>query len=128
MRRTEGRQDREGQLRVGGVEFVGLCAAVVSMVWSVVAALRLAPTFQIMLADVGGSLAPLTQLCLRPWFLLGLGLTPLALVGEGIARNASPTGRAIRTAVAVVVTLAQPAVFLSSVYLPIVALTEVLKE
>ena len=43
MRRMEGRQRREGQLRVGGVELTGLGAAVVSVLWSVVAALRLAP-------------------------------------------------------------------------------------
>ena len=83
--------------------------------------------FKKMFADFGQQLPAFTELCLKPWFPVTLSLVPLLIIGDGIFRNASRRGRALRMGLGIFVTLALPGVFLAGMYLPIFSIASQIK-
>ncbi len=108
-------------------DIVGLAFAVFGLLWSAAAAIQIQPHFKAMFADFGQQLPLFTELCLKPWFPLALGLVPLIVVGEGIARRLTRRDRVLRTGLAIFLTLALPGVFLIGMYLPIFSIASAVK-
>lgn len=119
--------DSRGTGSITVVDGIGLVFGLFGFAWSVVAVLVVAPKFAEMFADFGGELPAFTKLCLSPWFPFALGLMPLAVSGVGIATNAPRGSRVIFMAVAILLTLATPAVFLIGMYLPIFGISEAIR-
>lgn len=101
----------------GGFDLVGLAFGGVSLLWSAVVVLRLQPGFAALFDDLKVPIPAVTALMLKPWFQLLLGGVPLGVVIEGIVRRADRRGRAVRMVVAIVLTLALPAIFLAGLCL-----------
>ena len=117
---------RVPQPRLTGVDLAGLGFGAAGLLWSAIAVLKLAPNFAAMFADFGSpsAMPAITQLFLTGWFPFALALAPIATVVAGVAIDAPRTMRLVLTLLAGLMTLALPAGFLFSMYLPIFALAD----
>lgn len=105
------------------LDLVGLGAAALSMLFSAMGALQLAPTFAAMFDDLGGALPLLTRLFLNPLVPISLGAVPALAVGAAIASRAAPKARAVASLFAVAMVFLLPALFLIAMYLPLFAIS-----
>lgn len=93
-----------------------LAISALGVPWALVATFVAAPAYARMFADFGTALPRVTQLALTPWLPLALALGSFALV----AASSRVTPKWLPIVVALVTLIAQPAVFLVAMYLPVV--------
>jgi hypothetical protein len=110
-------------------EIVGFSFSGLGVLWSAIAAIVLQPAFSRMFVDFGSAdaIPPFTHLCLRPWFPLSLAVLPMLPVGVGVLSRATRPIRVALMSLAILLTLALPAVFLVGMYLPIFRITALIK-
>lgn len=109
------------------VDVVGLGFGVLGVLWSLLAVLKITPTFKAMFADFGGELPVLTRLMSTGWLAMTLGSTPLVAVAVGILAKARAGTRSLLTGVAVLLGFAMPALFLVAMYLPMFSMADAVK-
>lgn len=95
-----------------------LIIAAVGVLWALLATLVLAPSFTSMFEDFAATLPWLTRLMVTPWGPLAIAFASVA----GVAASTLARPKWLPLVLAVVGTLAQPAVFLVAMYLPIFTL------
>jgi hypothetical protein len=97
------------------VNVAALIISALGVAWGLLASLVIAPVYVKMFADFGARLPQLTQWMMKPWAPLALSVACCAIVASSTRLDA----KWLALAVALVTTLAQPALFLVVLYLPL---------
>lgn len=100
-----------------------LIVSALGVLWGLVASFAIAPVFLKMFADFSSPVPQLTQLMVKPWAPLGLAVGCFAIVASSTRLEA----KWLALTVSLVTTLAQPALFLVAMYLPIFAIAGAIK-
>lgn len=100
-----------------------LSISALGVLWSLVASFVIAPVYVKMFADFGSQIPQLTQLMAKPWAPVALAVGCFVIVASSTRLEA----KWLALTVSLVTTLAQPALFLVAMYLPIFAIAEAIK-
>lgn len=100
-----------------------LIISALGVLWGLVATFFVTPVFLKMFVDFDSRLPQWTLLMVKPWAPLGLAMGCFAIVASSTRLDA----KWLALTVAVVTTLAQPALFLVAMYLPIFEIAQAIK-
>ncbi len=97
---------------------VGVSVGALGLPFALVASWK-GPQFAALFADLGTSLPAFTQLCLKPWIPILLGVIPISVAALTLFAQPARGGRVAAMVFTLLLALSVPTAYLMGLYLPI---------